>query len=496
MDSPTPEELDALDRLTDDRSAAGASPDTRALADLVHAITDATQDGDGLDVDATWRRIQTAIRAERVDATDSRAATLPAPPSEAASMQRRKVPASRDSTRLIVAVRRFTHPSVPAVRSFMPAALAAGVFAVAITLSLLFLTSNSASAGFLATVARLEEAASESLADGVLTSEELDRLDVRVAAVIASIDAESDLLPDIPADILDAALATVKRIGGELQTVVAGQIADDLRDDSPSVAARGTHLRRFARVAVAALADVPASVRKVIGPSKDAQGEAPVGEEAEPARPPRAERPDADTPAAGGAEAEPVRPPQAERPDTDSPSAGAEDAEPVRPPPTERPDAKTPGSGEKEAEPVRPPPTERPDADSPSSVGEEAEPVRPPLTERPDADSPSAGGEEAEPVRPPPAERPDTDSPSSGAEDTEPVRPTPAERPDADSPSSGAEEAEPVRPPPTERPGRSDSGATGRTNSSHVEATAANGACKDDHDPADLNSVHWPCPTR
>ena len=358
MDSPTPEELDALDRLTDDPSAAGASPDIRALADLVHAITDATQDGDGLDIDATWRRIHTAIRAERVDAIDSRAQTLPAPPSEAASMQRRDVPASPDSTRLIVAARRFTRPSVPAVRSFMPAALAAGMFAVAITLSLLFLTSNSASAGFLATVARLEEAATEALADGVLTSEELEQLDVRVAALIAAIDAESDRLPDLPPDVLDAALATVERIGGELQTAVAGQIADIPRADSQSVAVTDTHLRRFARVAVAALAGVPGSVRKVIGPSEDAQGE--------------------------------------------------------------------------------------------TSGGEEAEPVRPPRTERPDAETPGSGGEEAEPVRPPQAER----------------------------------------------TGRSDAGATGRTNSTHVEATGANGACKDERDPADLNSVHWPCPPR
>ncbi len=202
-------------------------------------------------------------------------------------MQRRGVPASPDSTWLIVVARRFTRPSVPAVHSFMLVALAAGIFAVAITL--LFLTSNSASAGFLAIVTRLEEAATEALAGGVLTSEEFEQLDVRVAALIAAIDAESDRLPDLPPDVLDAALATVERIGGELQTIVAGQVADIPRADSQSVAATNTHLRRFARVAIATLADVPASVRKVIGPSEDAQGETAGGAETEPVRPPQAE---------------------------------------------------------------------------------------------------------------------------------------------------------------------------------------------------------------
>ena len=111
-------------------------------------------------------------------------------------------------------------PCIPRLGTAMPRAVAAGILAVAISLSVVLLIGNTASADFLASVAQLEQASTEALADGELSRTELARIDTRIAAVVAAVDADRDVLPAIDIDRVEAALATVDRVGLRLQAAV------------------------------------------------------------------------------------------------------------------------------------------------------------------------------------------------------------------------------------------------------------------------------------
>lgn len=188
-DIPTPEELDALDRLIGQRtrrafSQSSLDPALPAMALAAQAVGDLALAQGEPDQAAVWGQVRSGMR----------------PSSRRWGSQRWGWSARMGAGRL------------PALGSLAAAIVAAVVVAVVLVLG----SDGTAQAAFLAAVDDLEEVSAEALDDAALSTSEAAAIEQRVVAVRIALDDEGAPISDLaPAD-LDRALATVAAVQRDL----------------------------------------------------------------------------------------------------------------------------------------------------------------------------------------------------------------------------------------------------------------------------------------
>ena len=269
MADPSPQNLDALDRLiaaggpnpaTLAPAGAPAGPDVAGLARVAFAVQATAADADGLDADRIWRRV-TAGRS--AGAATAPAAAPPALPRLIAGLQGRRLWAQSLAAALIVAL--------------------------AATLSLLLLGSDRAEASLLESVGDLTATSAEALRDRRLDAAETAALERRIRALAAILEERPQELRAIPPDDRRALLRALNSVSADL---VAAEV--DGRD-----AIRRADTARRLNDSLLQLDGVAAQVATTIGADPPPTG-APG-----PARPAGA-RPDGSSP--GDRPPDPVRP--------------------------------------------------------------------------------------------------------------------------------------------------------------------------------------------